>query len=296
MLDLRHLRYLVAVADAASLMRAARRLGIGQPALSRQMRDLERQVGHALFVRTARGVRLTPAGERLVGHARTILAEADEALEDTRRAGRGDEGLLRVGYLEAPGFAPLLRRALERFRAKRPHTLIEFHARSSVGQWKAVAQRELDIALSFADPPSDAPLRVARVMDMPLTGVLVAPSHLPKKESPVSLRTLAKVPLTIVPRALNPSLYDLLMAALAERNVAPPLLEVGHGMAIHAAYAGSGATWALWNPAMETTLGSATHACYRDSADPPIDLWISCAWTKDQPSIDAIEFAAACKA
>ncbi|MBP0447006.1 LysR family transcriptional regulator [Roseomonas sp. SSH11] len=88
-MDLRHLRYFLAVADARSVTRAAELLGIRQPPLSQQIQQLEREVGSPLFNRLPRGVALTQAGLRLVQDARAILAQADRALDDARRAARG---------------------------------------------------------------------------------------------------------------------------------------------------------------------------------------------------------------
>jgi DNA-binding transcriptional LysR family regulator len=97
-IELRHLRYFVAVAEELHFGRAAQRLHMSQSPLSRAIRDLERELGVALFVRTTRHVELTPAGFALLEGARRALAEIDSAIEEARRATRPDRGVLKVGY------------------------------------------------------------------------------------------------------------------------------------------------------------------------------------------------------
>jgi len=99
--DLRQLRYFVAVAEAGSLTRAAGRLHIAQQSLSEQIRALEAQFGAPLFERSSRGVRLTDVGTVLLREARPLLAQAERTLETTRRAARGEGGTLRVGFLSS---------------------------------------------------------------------------------------------------------------------------------------------------------------------------------------------------
>ena len=103
-MELRHLRYFIAVAEAGSMKLAAEsRLHTAQPSLSRQMRDLEQEVGAALFARSVRGVELTPAGRAFLDHARLALTQAEAAAEAARRAARPAKAIFAVGFLTGTG-------------------------------------------------------------------------------------------------------------------------------------------------------------------------------------------------
>ena len=97
-IELRHLRYFLAVAETLHFSKAARRLGMAQPPLSQQIKRLEQMLGHALFERTTRGVKLTAAGQLLARRARSTMEKVDEDLAQVRRLGRGEEGTLTVGF------------------------------------------------------------------------------------------------------------------------------------------------------------------------------------------------------
>src|SRR5919199_1300588 len=107
-MELRHLRYFVAVAEELHVGRAAARLHVAQPPLSRQVRDLERDVGAALFSRAKKRVQLTHAGRAFLPEARLTLAQAERARRAAQRAARGEVGRLRVGFVEAATYSGLL--------------------------------------------------------------------------------------------------------------------------------------------------------------------------------------------
>src|SRR3982751_631895 len=115
-MELRHLRYFVAVAEELNFGRAAERLRIAQPPLSRQIRDLERELGTPLFERVPRGVQLTAAGQAFLPEARLTLAQAERAQRTAERAARGEIGRLRVGVVEAGNQSGILPDVLSFFR------------------------------------------------------------------------------------------------------------------------------------------------------------------------------------
>src|SRR5919112_6268649 len=115
-MELRHLRYFIAVAEELHFGRAAERLHIAQPPLSRQIRDLERELGAALFERVPRGVELTPAGRAFLPEARLTLAQAERAQRTAQRAAHGETGRLRVGFAEAATYPAVLPQVLGFFR------------------------------------------------------------------------------------------------------------------------------------------------------------------------------------
>src|SRR5678815_3245775 len=119
-MEIRHLRYFVAVAEELHFGRAAGRLHIAQPPLSRQIRDLERAVGAPLFDRVPRGVELTAAGRAFLPEARLTRAQAERAQRTAQRAARGEIGRLRVGFVEAATYSGILPDVLGFFRMHLP--------------------------------------------------------------------------------------------------------------------------------------------------------------------------------
>ena len=144
-MELRHLRYFVAVAEELNFTRAAARLHIGQPPLSMQIRALEDEIGVRLFERTQRRVTLTVAGERLLLHARTILSAVDDAVTDAQRAGRGEVGELRIGFTSSLPFTDLLPDALQAYRRCYPAVRLQLREMFTPRQFEAIARGELDV-------------------------------------------------------------------------------------------------------------------------------------------------------
>lgn len=146
-MELRHLRHFVAVAETGSISRAAQKVFLTQPALSRQIKALEEDIGQILLERQAHSVRLTPAGEVLVGEARELLRRADEVLERVRAAGQGVR--LRVGY--APSLADgLLSAAVEQFSQRHRHARIELFDLSTQEMLSGLEAETLEVAITVA--------------------------------------------------------------------------------------------------------------------------------------------------
>ena len=118
--ELRHLRYFVAVAEEGHITRAAERLGMQQPPLSQQIRALERELDVQLLRRKPRGVELTDAGRALLADAQAILAHVDHAFATTRRTARGEEGRISVGFTSSAPFHPFVPRVIRAFRESYP--------------------------------------------------------------------------------------------------------------------------------------------------------------------------------
>src|ERR687885_395673 len=152
-MELRHLRHFVAVAEELHVGRAAARLHIAQPPLSRQIRDLERDVGAPLFARVPRGVALTPAGHAFLPEARLTLAQAERARRTAQRAARGEIGRLRVGFVEAATFSGILPDVLRFFRKHYPDVALELLELSSLQQAEALREGRIDVGLLYSPPP-----------------------------------------------------------------------------------------------------------------------------------------------
>src|SRR3954462_3658840 len=123
-MELRHLRYFVAVAEELHFRRAAERLNISQPPLSQQIRLLELELGAALFERTNKRVELTQAGRLFLPEARAALAQAERAIEVARKAERGELGELRIGFFPSAPLVPEIARAFRAYRGKQPNVIL----------------------------------------------------------------------------------------------------------------------------------------------------------------------------
>lgn len=179
-MELRHLRYFLAVADALSLTSAAAKLRVAQPALSRQIRDLEDELGVPLFLRSSLGVVLTPAGRILLDDARRLLASANAAVAKLKAFANGEIGELRIGYAATPTLE-LLPPALAAFRAEFPNVNVLLHDLADDETTDGLREGTLDLAVT-ARPSGLAtdgiqfsalhryPICVAMRADHPLAG------------------------------------------------------------------------------------------------------------------------------
>ena len=149
-MELRHLRYFVGVGEEQHYGRAAKRLGIAQPALSRQIQDLERELGFALFDRLPRGVKLSAAGKLFLDDARRILQHVDEARVRAERVASGKAGTLRMGFVESISWHGVVPDSFRRFRLRQPDAELELHPMLSAQQAEAVRSGKLDAGFIFS--------------------------------------------------------------------------------------------------------------------------------------------------
>ncbi len=146
-MELRHLRYFVAVAEELHFGRAAARLHIAQPALSVQIRVLEERLGGRLLARTQRQVALTEAGERLLPEARATLAQAERAANQTRLALRGELGTVTIGFTGSVAYAGLLARVLKDYRVRVPGVSLQLEEIDPLGQIARLSAHTIDVGL-----------------------------------------------------------------------------------------------------------------------------------------------------
>jgi len=188
-MELRHLRYFVAVAEDLHFSRAAERLNIATPTLSAQIRALESMLGVQLFVRSTRGVTLTEAGQRVLEEARLTLSQADRTMMIGRHAARGEVGSIALGYIFGPSVGGVVSTALADFRKSHPHVSFALQKMETLPQLRAIADGSLDAG--FMRTPSKYPseltgfvvdtqeLWLAVPSDHPLAAcTVIAPEHL----------------------------------------------------------------------------------------------------------------------
>jgi DNA-binding transcriptional LysR family regulator len=239
-MDLRHLRYFVAVAEELHFRRAAERLQVAQPAVSEQVRKLELDLGVPLLERTPR-VALTPAGEAFLLEARRVLQQADQARQAALRARDNHEGKLRVGHL-SDALPPALPRLLAQFGLTTPGVAILLETRPSLELVERVRDGRLDAAVICLP----APINGLRLTPLGAERVTVAlhESHPAVGAASIGPPQLEDTPLIVSARPTNPAFFDLLITAWRDAGFPPQMVEVAEPNLEHmllAAAAGSGA-------------------------------------------------------
>jgi DNA-binding transcriptional LysR family regulator len=203
--DLPELEGFVAVAEALHFGRAADRLHLAQPALTRRVQRLERAVGAPLLTRTKRQVALTPAGAEFLGHARRIVAAVHDSVDAARRADRGETGRLRVGF-EGPSAQELMPVAVRAFRERHPGVDVSLAEMTTARQVEALAVGDLDVGF-LVPPVADDAVAYEVVVREPL--VVVLPSAHPlARRARVRASDLAREPFVLFTRALGCGLND----------------------------------------------------------------------------------------
>jgi DNA-binding transcriptional LysR family regulator len=219
-MELRHLRYMVAVAEELHFGRAAARLNVSQPPLSRQVRDLEQELGVVLFERTKRRVRLTPAGEAFLHDARLVLAGVERTVRHTRLAAEGRTGRLSIGFVEAVTHSGLLPLALESYRARFPEVVVELAEIVSKDQPAALREGRIDVGFAFAPPRGDGFFEVESVLSDRL--LLATPQRLfDARRSGPTPADLRGATLLLFRRELAPALHDAVREAVHRLGIAP---------------------------------------------------------------------------
>ncbi len=206
-MELRQIRYALAVADELHFHRAAQRLHMTQPSLSRQVRALEHELGVALFTRTSRGVELTPAGSEFVRQAPRALQALDTAVQRCREVGRGATGHVALGFV-ATAAVDLLPRALARHRELRPNVVVTLAELTTEQQLRSLERGELDVGLGRDARPA-AGLHIEQLRQEPV--VIAVPLDHPLAANPsVRLVDLVGWPLVKLPRNRARVIDDLI--------------------------------------------------------------------------------------
>jgi len=221
-MDLRHLRYFVAVAEELHFTRAAERLGIKQPPLSLQIRQLEEELGTPLFHRLTRGVELTEAGALLLEEAQLILAHVERVKAGIQSRARGETGRIRLGFAGATYFQPRVLGLIQAYRKLYPDVLLTPEQSNTPHLIDALHNGALDVA--FVRPPvlDGEGIALHPLAEEPMR--LVLPAQHPHAGSPsLQLAALARETFILFPRAIGPGLYDSIIAGCQRAGFSPVL-------------------------------------------------------------------------
>jgi DNA-binding transcriptional LysR family regulator len=209
-MELRHLRYFVAIGEEENYRRAAQRLHVAQTALSTQIQDLEAELGFKLFDRLPRGVKLSVAGRLFLEDARRILQQVSDAAARAARVARGQSGTLRVGFTENASWRGIVPESLRRFRERQPDAELQLMPATSLEQLEAIRSGRLDAGFVFNMPKADAELDHFPVA-LQHVELAVPKGHALAKAKKLRLRDLVDAAFVWFPRRESPAFYDRLV-------------------------------------------------------------------------------------
>jgi len=229
-MELRHLRYALAIADHLHFTKAAKALGIGQPPLSQQIKALEDELGVRLFHRLTRGVELTEAGRAFMPLAQSAVQAAEQARTAAQRAARGELGGLSIGFTSSASFNPIVPGIIGRFREGFPSLAISLVEQTTTRLLESLADGTLDIAFLRPVLGETDGLATRRLPDEDLWVALPA-RHRLAGTGPLDLLDLAGEPFILYPRANGRLLYDTIIAACRNAGFSPRIAQEAPQMA-----------------------------------------------------------------
>lgn len=253
-MELRHLRYFIAAAEEENVTRAALKLHVSQPALSRQIRDLEDELGFLLLERSAKSVRLTDAGRVFLTEAREALQRVDEGVKAARAVATGGRSELHVGYAPSPT-ARILPPTLRAFQAELPNVRVRLHDLSTEEMLAGLRKGTLQMALMVK--PAASMLRDLHFTDL-TTDTLrlaVAPNHPLARKRVATISEVAREPLVVYSRSDYPDYHEMLTALFVAAKAKPQYAEEHDGVTSIIAAVESGAGVALLSQSVACMAG-----------------------------------------
>jgi len=221
-MELRHLRYFCAVADAGTFGKASRELHVSQSAISEQIADLEREIGGPLLDRTQRRARLTPQGEIFLAEARKTLQASERAIDITRRSLKGEVGTLAIGFFlwGAGGF---FARLIREYRKMYPEVRLSLYEMHTWVQMDALLAGKIDIGFTRPlEPPFDRSLCAELLYTDPV--VVAMPVDHPLAAGPVRIAALASEPFVFCERTSTPALFDSILGLCSKAGFSPRIV------------------------------------------------------------------------
>jgi DNA-binding transcriptional LysR family regulator len=291
-MELRHLRYFVAVAEEQNVTRAAARLHVSQPPLSRQVRDLEEELGVALFEHGAKAVRLTEAGRVFLNEARAVLQRASDAVQTVKAVANGEQGEIHVGY--APSLTvELLPRALREFQGSSPGVRVVLHDLSTQEMLRGLRDGQIQVALLVG--LSKQVLTGLMFEELRRYAVCVAahPSHPLARARKVSLEQVASERLVTYCLADYPEYHAWLADLFATVKRSPQIAEEHEGATSLIAAVEAGRGVALVQDGFECLAGPRLRVRLLSPAPPPFAFGV--AWRKGVQSAAVVNFVKAAR-
>lgn len=279
-MELRHLRYFIAVAEELHFSRAAERLHIAQPPLSQQIRHLEQELGVELFQRkTKRQVQLTEAGRVFLAESYLALAQIENAIRAAQRAARGETGQLVVGFVSSATYhaLPWL---LRNFRERFPQ--VEIVLRELNTQKQVQALNEQRISVGFVHPPIDDDGLTLECIQQESLVVALAETHPLATQLQISIQDLADEPFVLFPRHLGAGLYDRIVSFCQQANFSPKVTQEANQMQTIISLISAGMGVTLVPASLQNLMR--TGIVYRTLQEPTPKVETAVVWRRDDTS------------
>lgn len=285
-MELRHLRYFVAVADTLNFGRAARRLAISQPPLSRQIRALEDELGTPLFARTRRSVALTAAGTALLPEARRLLREAEALKEGARHLASGEAGSVALGFISVAAYN-ILPALVPRFRKRHPGLKVVLQEGLTDVLLAALAQGEIDAGMVLP-PVGDPRFAYRPLLRERLLVALPARARDRYARGPLPLASLAAEPFILFPRKAGAGLYDLVVGCCQRAGFTPRIDQEAIQMQTIVSLVAAGMGIALVPASLRHLRRTGVE--YRSLRDetPPVEIGLVWRAADDSPAVRAL--------
>jgi DNA-binding transcriptional LysR family regulator len=222
MMELRHIRYFLAVAEERHFTRAAAKVGIGQPPLSQQIKDLEVEIGAPLFHRVAHGAELTAAGEAFLRAVKEMPALAERATKAARRAARGETGSLRVGFTASATFNAVVPSAIRAFRRAYADVGLVLEEANTTRLVAGLQDGSFDVAFLRLGAAGSEGLQLRLLSEEPMM-VALPTGHFAAKRQEVDLAVLKDDSFLLFPRPIGPTLYDTIVNACRRAGFEPAI-------------------------------------------------------------------------
>jgi DNA-binding transcriptional LysR family regulator len=289
--ELRHLRYFVAVAEELHFGRAAVRLHIAQPPLSQQIRRLENELGVELLRRNRRSVQLTDSGRLLLEESRPLLVQAERIEQLLGQSSAGEVGRLGIGFVGSATYETLPR-ILREFRSRFPKVELRLEELTTAGQAAALKAGRIDVGL-IRPPVGDSSLELTPLVEERLVAAL-PDSHPLAARKKVPVAALAEEPFVLVPRQLGTGLYDDVLAVCREAGFSPNVVQEASEMQTIVSLVSAGIGVSLVPESVETF--SPPRVAYRPLTGPNASLEIALAHRPDDRSPLVARFREVAKA
>lgn len=278
-IELRHLRYFIAVAEELHFGQAAERLHMTQPPLSQQIRQLEEELGFDLFYRTKRTVQLTEAGVVFLQDCQRLLRQLEQAVQGARQIGRGETGQLVVGFVSSATYN-VLPHILRQFRGQLPEVNLELHELTTDQQVQWLRDGRLDVG--FVRPPVDeSELQQMTIWQEPLV-VSLPDQHPLAHQDPISVRSLANESFILFPRALAPGLYDAIISLCQQWGFSPNVAQEAIQMQTIISLVAADMGVAIVPQSLQNL--QRTGVIYRSLQEPTPEVAIALVWRTQAPS------------
>ena len=285
-MDLRHLRYFQAIAEELSFSRAAKRLHVVQPALSRALKELEHELGVHLVARTQRSVSLTAAGKVLLDETALLFERLEQSLRRVRRAAAGQEGELRLGYIGPPVQA-FLGRLLAEYARRCPQVTVHLEERTPERVWEMVAKGRLDLGLTRPVLAHAALRMETQVLRRERLCAAIPRDHAWHGRKSLTWRALAGQPLVILARREGAGLHDEILAGCRRAKFTPRLVHTPSLISTVLRYVEAGAGLGIVPESIGECEGTKTWASIPLTPSLAVPLVLVCKDGREEPPVSA---------